>query len=281
MRVEIIPRGLITLKVGDKTYTVENAISNYTQITMLNLLSQRGCTNTYPCLQVKAVALYDQNNSLIKVLTAPSYSDGTAGGYYYVYSKFADSGTDTYTVYALKLFALPTGWPDQQSNYYEIAKTTLSSGVQKPSTQSLTVAWGLGVKLSTSNTDTGFLTAFTTQFYNAIVNGSGALSGTYNLDIYDPNNNIIKTLSPGSVSTGGGGGQPYTVTISFTDTSSTSYSIQRAVLYGLTASSRYDYMNVYLTTPVSKGTSPATVNLTISLPYAYLVSSSGVPSTYS
>jgi hypothetical protein len=191
MKVDVIPRGLITLTVGGKTYTIENTISNYAQITMLNLLSQRGCSNTYSCLQVKAVALYDQNNSLIKVLKSPSYSGNTAGGYYYVYSKFVDDSSDTYTVYALKLFGLPTGWPDQQDNYYELAKTPLSSGVQKPSTQTMTVSWGLGVKISTVNNETGFLASFTTQFSNAIMNGSGSLSGAYNLDIYDSSNNII------------------------------------------------------------------------------------------
>ncbi len=281
MRVEVIPKGLITLTVGGKTYTVENAISNYTQITMLNLLSQRGCSTTYSCLQVKAVALYDQNNSLIKVLTSPSYSDGKSSGYYYVYSTFTDNSSDAYAVYSLKLFGLPTGWPDQQGNYYELAKTTLSSGVQKPSTQSLLVSWGLGVKMATSNYDTGFADDFTLAFYGALVNAYQRLQGGLNLALYDPNISFIKYLGSPSINVGGGGGQPYTVTLSFTDSTTESYTIQRAVLLGATASGNLYYMTVYLSTPVSKGTSPSLINLTISLPYAYLVNTTGVPPTYS
>ncbi len=281
MRVEVMPKGVVKVIVGDKVYIIENEISNYTQITMLNLLSQRGCTYTYPCLQVKAVALYDPNKSLIKVLTSPSYSSGTSGGYFYVYSQFTDNSADSYTVSALKLFGLPTGWPDQQSNYYELARTTLSAQVQKPSTQTLTVAWGLGIKLSSTYTETGFLKGFTTPFENAIMNGYGSISGAYNIDIYDPNNNIIKTIGYSSISTGGGGTQPYTVTISFTDSTDASYTVQRARLFSATTEARYDIMNVYLSTPVSKGTSPATINLTISLPFAYNVTTTGIPSTYS
>jgi len=124
-----------------------NSCSNYYAETIQALLLGLCSSYSSPdakCRKADALAIYDNNGSLKKVLYNPSVTWTQVGNDYYVDLLFTDSSTDYYNATYIKLYGRNKNDPQQSSYYYELVKMQLQNSINKSGSDTLKIHVSIG-----------------------------------------------------------------------------------------------------------------------------------------
>ncbi|MEM4019773.1 MAG: hypothetical protein QXG57_06060 [Thermofilaceae archaeon] len=254
---------------------------NYTIATiLLNQLMLRGCSQQYPCFQVKKVGLYDTGGNLIKTLPLQGWSTINETNVHWLALRFYDGSSDQYTVGRVVLYGLQTGDTDSESEYYILAKQVLSQAVQKASNASLNMVWRIGLDRTDSLTRYGFWDDYLMYFDNALLNAYQMLQGAYNLEIYNAQQAFVKNLPYAEGPYQDTEPSGYRVDIAFDDLTTDAYMGNGFRLVCSYGGQAIKVAQFWTSGGIGKGSSPLRYWYRIRVYYDFMDTAKGVRSTY-